>query len=250
MKIEELRNHSLKIISDRKLRVELSDYSDIFVSPNDVTEICAFIDDYTGKYYIDVFLTDRYNGFIEKSHKYIPELLNLIRNLSNDEFEKFSALVCKCLGYTNFFATKTTNDQGIDFIAYSSYSELNIDYKQHILGQCKHFEERLVDTRDIRELAGSVILFSRKEFATTSDPYSKFTLGSFSPINVFFLSNYFFSSDALELCRKTSIVPLDIIDITCITYKGIINKILDWLVDKEIDSDKIIKDLGEVEITK
>lgn len=249
MNNEVLRNLSLKILTGNKLIINLHDFDQDILEPKDIDRVCAFFEEYSDKYFIKVFETNLNNATIKFSDKKISELTNIIRNLNDTQFEKLSAVICKVLGYANFFATKATHDEGIDFIAYSDYSYLNIEHKQHILGQCKHYKDILVDVKDIRELAGSVILFSRKEFATTSDSYARFVLGSFAPINVFFISNYFFSKQAIELCFNTDIVPLDIIDITCICFKGIKTKMLDWIDDKQnLSTSKILKEIDTIEV--
>lgn len=249
MLIETQRNLTISLLRDKRKMINLYEFSDEVREAEDIDDICAFLENYTTKYKFSSFDCDNKNGIFSKKSDLFPDIINSVRNLDAHGFEKLSAIICKCFGYDNFFATKKSHDQGIDFIACSPFEKLNIDYKNYAIGQSKHFADSLVATRDIRELAGSVILFSRNEFSTRDEKYKRFQLGTFTPTNVFFISNYFFSEDAENLCRTTNIIPLDIVDITCLCLIDVLKKNLAWTDKKgKFSRTAFYRDIQRVDI--
>ena len=140
-----------------------------------------------------------------------------IKNLIPNDFEKLCALYIKFLGTTgNPNITRHSHDQGIDFIGiveknkksrlYSAKSSVNNVY---LIGQAKHYEKDKVKTNEIRELAGSIYLLKTKGFGLKNDPYSHVTIKSYTPIFVYFITSFYFSESAKQLCLNTDIVPID-----------------------------------------
>lgn len=227
MDISFQRNLAIKLFEDSSLRINFYDFDEI-ESSTDVTAICAFLESYSTRYKVSVFSTDFANAIFEKNYSFTSILMKEIRGLSPGDFERISAIVCKCLGYSEFYGTKGSHDEGIDFIASSDFNGINIGFKNYVLGQCKHFQNNLVGTDEIRGLAGSAILFSRKEFSTFNTKYKQFSLNTFSHLNVYFMTSYFYSNDSIKLCKNTDIINLDIIDICCLCIEGIVSGKLNW----------------------
>jgi hypothetical protein len=249
MKVEFQRNLALEIIQEAKLNVSVFDYDEYIKEETDCTFIYAFFELYTTKFNVDVFDINKTSNEIVKSHALLSQIMKLIRTLPANDFEKLAAIICKCLSFEDgFFATRPTKDEGLDFIAWRDFSSLKIERREYITGQCKHFKDKLVELKEVRELSGSVLLFSRREFA--NEIYEDYMVGAFAPLNVFYVTNYFFSDDAERLCKTTNIVPIDIIDVTCICYKGIINGKINWTNSLgKLDKRKALKDIRKVPIT-
>ena len=247
---DQCRKLSIELFRNPLKKISLYDYEEYIKSSYDITDISAFLESYSDKYYLKMFEIDSERAMLYKEYKIISDVIESIRELNPNNFEKLSALICKCLGYNkDYVATKKTRDEGIDFIASTDLVEINIDYKKHAIGQSKHFDKTLVDVKDIRELAGSVLLFSRGEFSTIKDNYSRFRLGAFSNVSVFFISNYFFSEPAINLCDKSKIIALDILDIMLICSKGIKQGVLKWKTSNGIFAhDKFLREIGKVSL--
>lgn len=249
MKIDKQRELALKILSTKSVQINVYDYDEYVINADDITDIASFLEQYTSKYENTVFDVDP-SGIITIKLQYISDIINSINELTPHDFEKLSSIICKGFGYNNYLATSTPDDQGIDFIAFKSFPGINIDYKYHIIGQSKHFKNNLVGTQHIRELAGSILLFSRREF-TNDKKYERFKLGAFAPINVFFITNYFFSDDAIDLCKKSNIIPLDAIDISCLIANEMHKGTLNWMdTSANFVKTNFLEDLNRVEIVK
>lgn len=248
MNSDQRRKLSIELFRSTAKNISLYDYEEEIKTPEDIVEICGFLESYNDKYDRKLFRVEINNASFYKRHKIISDVIISIRELEPNNFEKLSALICKCFGYSKeYAATKTTHDEGIDFIASTDLEEINIDYQKYAIGQCKHFDEILVDVKDIRELAGSVLLFSRKEFSSIKGSYSRIRLGAFSNTSVFYISNYFFSEPAIQLCDKIKIIPLDILDIALICTKGIHMNKLKWAsANGKFNHKKFIKDIESV----
>jgi hypothetical protein len=252
MKNEDIRKLSIKVIGLRRKNINLFDFSDFIKDDDDIDEFKDFIDYYNSKHNVSYIEISNSTGVLKKNENLVTVFYKEINNLTAQKFEKFSAIICNYLGFENeYFATKISNDQGIDFFAYKTHSHFTNQHKEYIFGQCKKFKEKLVSVKEIRELVGSVALFKMQEYSTDKIPYKDYTLDSYTPITVYFIGSYYFSDDAKKLCDNCGILYLDLIDLIYILTKGIINKKLPWLdyrnkyssnlFKKEIDNIKIIK---------
>ncbi len=251
MKIGDQRNLALQLLENPADQISLYDYDKLVREDKDIIDIFSFFAEYEDKFNNRYFKCDEKNGIFTKTSPIITSVSKSIRKINANNFEKLSAKICSCLGFDKeYYATQQSKDEGIDFIAFRDFSLLNIDYNEYIVGQSKHFSNDEITIKDIRELSGSVLLFSRKEFSV-SNKYSKFVIGTFTPVNVFFITSYFFSNDAISLCKKTNIVPLDIIDVICILLDGIQNKKLKWIDNQNNFDEKIfINELKTITIVK
>lgn len=244
------RKLSIEILENMNDQLSLYDFEEFVREDNDVVDICSFFENYQSKYKYDLFESDLKNGIFVKRNPHISALTKAIRELDNDKFEKVSAIICQCLGFGDFYAaTQPKKDEGIDFIAFRDSPLMKIDNKEYIVGQSKHFVDTEIGIKEIRELSGSVLLFSRKEFSTSRDKYSRFKFGAFSPVHVLFIANYFFSREAVTLCQTTNIIPIDIVDIVGICIQGIRDGIVNWVDSAgNFDVTKLETDLNNVTI--
>ncbi len=244
------RKLAIEVLENTNDQLSLHEFDEFVKEDKDVVDICSFFENYQSKYKYDLFESDYRNGIFVKKDPYVSPLTKAIRRLDNDKFEKVSAIICQCLGFGDFYAaTPPKKDEGIDFIAFRDSSLLNIDNKEYIVGQSKHFVDTEIGIKEIRELSGSVLLFSRREFSTSGDKYSRFKFGAFSPVHVLFIANYFFSREAITLCQTTNIIPIDIIDIVGICIQGIRDGAVNWVDSTgNFDISKLETDISNVTI--
>jgi hypothetical protein len=166
--------------------------------------------------------------------------MRFINKLSPKYYERISAVICKVLGYNNYFVTRETHDQGIDVIAtsdhFKSLFNMESNFKHYFFGQCKKYKKDAVDAKEIRDLCGAVNFFKNHEFAVKHSEkiYKDYNIKSFSPLHVFFTSGYFFSNNAISLCDNSDIIALDILDIVFILLKNLNTQVLDCVNKKGI----------------
>lgn len=240
MSIDDQRTLAIKILTSRKSKINLQyEYSDYVIDQQDVIDISVFLEEYITKYESSFLSIDSKLGEISLVNPdLVGSIIENIKKLTASEFEKLSGLLCKCLNYTEYFSTPVSHDQGIDFLGYSvlyrEFYKESFNIREYILGQSKHYKKGLVDTKEIRELVGSIDLFKIGNFTNKKikKAYSKINLNHYSPITIAFTSNYFFSNDAHELCNQTPIIHLDLIDLMFIFLKSLDKRTIDWLSPK------------------
>lgn len=249
MNIDNKRKLSLKILTNKSKSYSLYDFEEEVKTDDDVVDFCAFLDQYfTGKN-SKILSYDVDTGQLKIHNSLLYQITNYILALKHNEFEQYSAIVCKLLGFKEFYATKRSGDEGIDFIALESIDKYRIDYQKYAIGQSKKYTDNLVGVSEVRELAGSIFLFKNKEFSSSKKIYDKFGLKSFTPTSVYFITSNFFSPPSERLCRESHILPLDIIDISLITLTGIEKNIIKWKKSKNIFNSKAAqKDISNVKI--
>ncbi|MBA4320217.1 MAG: hypothetical protein C0412_17610 [Flavobacterium sp.] len=249
MKLDQKRELSLNILTDPTSYHILYDFDSEIKEQEDVADFLAFLDQYFAKYPLNCLHYTVESATLEKRSPLLSDIISFILSLDEFEFEKFSALVCRILGFQEFYATKKSGDQGIDFIAYTKIDDYRVDYKRYAIGQSKKYKSGLVEVSEVRELAGSVFLFKNKEFSSAKKLYQLFDVKSFTPTHVYFLSSYFFSEPSELLCRNSHIIPLDILDISLIVFTGVEKGIVKWKKSKKsLDRIAAKKDIDAVKI--
>ena len=238
-----------KMLEDNNSEIDLNTYSEVDTERVSIDKYFSLLDEYNVKHSNTYFDYSAETNIVKKNNPLISTLFNSISALKPGEFEKLSAIVCKCMGYEYFKATQPTHDQGIDFLARKDIQEITTIRKDYIFGQSKHFGNKLVKTMEIRELAGSVYLFKRKEFALKGTIYVGHDIKSFTSVKVFFITSYFFSDPAQRLCNRTNILHFDIVDVICICIGGLNKGLIDWFdASKKFDQTKFDEDLANIEI--
>ncbi len=245
MKRDNLLELSLEIISDTALNTNLS-HNKFIKDQSDFEELEIFFSKYNSKHRNDLFEFSLNTFMVKKKFKLISKLYENINSLSPNYFENISALLSKVLNYSNYYATKPTKDEGVDFIA----DRIDNDYlntEEILFGQSKKFNKNLVTVREIRELAGSITLFKKSEFMydTSYINISK-KIKSHSSLKTIFVTSHFFSLESINLCSKTGIVPIDIIDLLYLFTNGLKEKKIKWS-DKNLSTFYKMKFLNDIE---
>jgi len=191
---------------------------------NDLENITIKFESYIAKY-PECGLVIDYNTYEIKKSKNIQKIASYISNLSATKFEKYSAMVVKLFDYEISYATKISHDQGIDFIGIKKFKLFDSKRKSYLIGQAKKYNS-LVDINEIRGFAGSVLLLRNREFSQTKEVYKSVSMKSFTSVEGFFATSYFFSPPAIKLCENSDIISLDFIDLVLLTEKAILTKSL------------------------
>lgn len=145
-------------------------------------------------------------------------LLQEIRGLTFQEFEKFGACVLRELGAKIIKVTPQSNDQGIDFYGVLSlgqnsylpapFGQLAHDVRLLFAGQAKRYATtNLIGPELIRELIGSISLARYKVFTIREDLFEKeVKLLPFNPLVTMFFTTGGFTRGALEIAEKSGII--------------------------------------------
>lgn len=252
LKIEPLRKILIDLFKHSTPSINLYTFSDGIKSPDDVEKILFLLDEYIGKHGNDLFDISVKTGVFFKKDLLIAQVITELNLLSANNFERFSALICKCLGYDEFFVTKESHDQGLDFIAFQKIKSFSFDRSNFIVGQAKHKkgQNRSVTVSEVRELAGSILLLKMREFSVNS-VYSRFALKTFTPTAGVFITGHFFTKQAIYLCNSSDIIYLDIIDVASLFTKAIRARQFELLNSKgEFDKKRFLATLKGLKIEK
>lgn len=148
-------------------------------------------------------------------------ITRVIESISADDFEKLCAVfleeIVKCESVN---ATQCSHDQGIDFVGCKKYVQCLTTEEQnqnllYVIGQAKHYNNQIVETNEIRELAGSIYLLKSNDFSKKRNHfgdrviYSNLTIDAFTPIVPYFITSNYFSKYAYILCKNASIIAID-----------------------------------------
>lgn len=251
MKRDDLLKLSLDVLRAKTLEVNLT-HNEFINEPDDFEYLEGFFSNYNTKHNNKLFTFSSNAFVVKKENKLISKLLENILELSPAKFENISALLSRVLNYSHYYSTKPTKDEGVDFIA----DRIDNDYlntEEVLFGQCKKFENNLVTVRKIRELAGSITLFKKSEFMNDAS-YVNITkkIKTHSSLKTIFVTSYFFSNEALEVCTKSGIVPVDIIDLIYLFILGHKEKKINWS-DKNLSffyKSKFLNDLENIKRIK
>lgn len=225
MSYEKIKKGVVEILGYAKDSINL----DLLVNvdnEDDVENLMDYIDRYLAKYDLSDFKIDVSTNSIKKGEQY-KCFFDYVKNLTASEFEQLCAKLAHVFGYKNCFATKTSHDQGIDFIGSREFQYFKTTRTELIIGQCKNYREGDVKVNEVRELAGAILLLRHNEFSTKERPYRRFSIKSFSNITGVFFSSYFYTDSALKLCESSDIIPLTLLDIIFLLNKGCNEKIFD-----------------------
>ena len=155
----------------------------------------------------------------KRARRYKPELLDAIRNLTFDEFERFGSRILHELGATMIRVTPQSNDQGIDFYGVLSIGELGHvdpaicqlthDIRLRFAGQAKHYPTTPIGPDVVRELIGAIELARYKVYTSEPDLFEDFDLRPFRALLAMLFTTGRFTSGALELGEKAGIILRD-----------------------------------------
>jgi hypothetical protein len=236
-----------ELLEDSKTKLNLNLLKDI-KEVKEVENLIEYLDIHRIKYDLSDFRIDIGTQALEKGDQY-KIFHDYVRSLTATEFEQLCAKLVHIFGYTKSYATKTSHDQGIDFIASREYQHFKTNREELIIGQCKNNVCNDVDVKEVRELAGAIMLLRHNEFSIRSRPYGIFKIKSLSNITGVFFSSCFYTNPAIELCNSADIIPFTIFDIICLINKGANEGIFDIkLSNGKIDEMKLKKLHTDIEI--
>lgn len=154
----------------------------------------------------------------KKRRKNIFRAFELIKNLTDQNFENLCTKILILLGATTSFTTKKSGDEGIDFFGYLKLDKyifpidiaptLQRQLNIWLVGQAKHYQKIQVATPDIRELVGSVELARHKAFSK-HDSYPDLNILPCDPIFRLFFTTGNISSDGWSLLENSGVIGMD-----------------------------------------
>lgn len=144
-------------------------------------------------------------------------LLDAIRNLTFNEFERFGARVLAEIGATYWQITPHSGDQGIDFYGRMSlgeyqglpipFAKLAHDVILLFAGQAKHYPDRPLGTDVVRELTGAISLARTKTFSRDDlDPFPGLNLKPFAAMVALLFTTGRFTTGAVRLAEAAGII--------------------------------------------
>lgn len=250
MKSDDVRASILELFYDASLNFNLLlcsriDHANL---SDDILDINAFLSVYIVKHSIGTFSIDTTTLFFQKD-LFCQHLATYLSKLTPDELERLGALVCTFLGCDEAFVTKKSHDQGIDIIGIERFKLFSSTRNSYIIGQSKNYSKGLVDVRDVRELAGAILLLRHKEFSQQL-VYKSISISSLSPVKGIFVTSYFFAEPALKLCDNSGIIPIDFLDLLCLIQKQSSAGRIDIITNGLFDSAKMDTILSNVVVLK
>ncbi len=246
-KAEQLRKALISVLASREKVVDL-DTVDGVDNSDDLERLTIQLESYIKKYPSCGLRLDYNTSRLHKTNN-ISIISTYVSKLSAARFEKYSALLIKIFDFDITHATKTSHDQGIDFVGIKSFRLFDSKRKSYLVGQAKKYYS-LVDINEIRGFAGAIMLLRGREFSQEKEVYKNIIMKSFTSVEGIFITSYFFSPPALKLCENSDILSLDFVDIVLLTEIATIQKTLDIeknnkfikvKADNELDKIKILE---------
>ena len=153
----------------------------------------------------------------KKQRLNVGPLLEAIRGLGYNEFERFGRQVLTEIGATRTHVTRHGNDQGIDFFGSLSmgqlqqfppaFAKLAHDVVFSFVGQAKHYPDRTIGPSVVRELIGSLSLARTKTFSRDDvDIFVGLELKPFSPILALLFTTGAITKGAAKLAESAGII--------------------------------------------
>ncbi|WP_168413080.1 restriction endonuclease [Bacillus salacetis] len=185
--------------------------------------------------------------------KNVVKALEVIKSLSPHDFERLCALYLHFLGSSKRpNVTRKSHDQGIDFVGAIERDldnkilakNMNIN-RVYLIGQAKHYKEDRVGSKEVRELAGSLLLLKSGNFALLQGIYKGLVenIKAFTPVYAYFITSYYFSQSAKTLCMNSDIMPVDRI-LLAFTF-GLNHEYHN--VSGNFDNDILVRKLAEID---
>lgn len=152
-----------------------------------------------------------------KKRSNVQAILNRIRALSFNDFEKFGARFLRELGARIGDITPQSNDQGIDFYGEFSLSQLHQapdsflvlakDVRLLFAGQAKHYPTRSIGPSTVRELIGALSLARTKTHSTDGvDIFGGLPIRPFSPVVALLFTTGELTTGAARLAEAAGII--------------------------------------------
>ena len=145
------------------------------------------------------------------------DLFFAMRSLDFDQFEKFCGAVLREMGCPSPVVTSRSTDQGIDFFGETTIGGLLGEHihrkrllhsaRTVILGQAKHYPNRKIGPKEVRELIGALTLARTSSFSKPDlDLFDKADLRPNTPTLAVLFSTGDFTAGARHLADEAGIV--------------------------------------------
>ncbi|CAN5287067.1 hypothetical protein BH09BAC1_BH09BAC1_07300 [soil metagenome] len=246
-KAEQLRKSLVAVLTIRDSVVELDTVTGVD-DDDDLERLIIDLESYIKKYPRCGLRLDYNTARLHKS-KNIQIISSYVNSLSASRFEKYSALLIKIFDFEITHATKSSHDQGIDFIGIKSFKLFDSKRKSYLVGQAKKYNS-LVDLNEVRGFAGAIMLLRGREFSQEKEVYKSIIMRSFTSVEGIFITSYFFSPPALKLCENSDIISLDFVDIVLLTENAIMTKSLNIETNDKFVKVKTDRELDKIQILK
>ena len=125
-----LRKLVYEILEYKKTELYLFDFVNYVRNDADIDQIAELFEQYNKRYSNKLFQISNL-GSLKKIYKMSTDLFIETQNLESGDFEKLSAKICEYFGFNReFYATKHSYDEGIDFIAYKEVDRVRFDFRE------------------------------------------------------------------------------------------------------------------------
>lgn len=143
----------------------------------------------------------------------------ILMDLNFNEFESLMGKFLQYLGAEKFEITKSSHDDGIDFVGRIDLSSIsgkqpNIfslerEFYGYIVGQAKHYRRTKFKISEVRELIGSVEMVRSGISAYDSNRSNRFGIKPFDPIFSVFVTSGLISGNGREFGRNSGVTIVD-----------------------------------------
>ncbi len=144
---------------------------------------------------------------------------DFFRDINPTQFEMLCGKLIHLIGVKKPYITRSTSDDGIDFYGLLSLESIffpkdltpTIQKNLNIwlVGQAKRFNFTQVSTKEIRELAGSVMLGRSYAFGSSESPTPNMTIRVCDPIFCILITTGYFSANAWRLLERSGVIGMD-----------------------------------------
>lgn len=151
--------------------------------------------------------------------RHLADYVDVITDLSEDEFEYLCAGILSLLGVSKPVVTRKSGDQGIDFFGrlelgkFIQFSSLPGGIESQLMiwlvGQAKHYFSTPISTHVLRELFGSVELARAKIFAGKKDPHAELKIRAGDPVYYMLITSGEVSADSWEIVSRSGMILMD-----------------------------------------
>lgn len=144
------------------------------------------------------------------------QILDALRNLTADQFERFGSRILRELGAEQVQVTRRSGDNGVDFYGFLSLGgiiqhppaicQLAHNIQLLFAGQAKHYPNNPIGPATVREVIGAIALARFKVFSSEPDFFEAFKLLPFNPLIALLFTTGRFTKGAMELAEASGII--------------------------------------------
>ncbi|MBX3740106.1 MAG: restriction endonuclease [Akkermansiaceae bacterium] len=144
------------------------------------------------------------------------QILEALRQLTPEEFEKFGSRILKELGAEQVRVTRRSGDNGVDFYGYLSLGgvmmhppaicQLAHNIQLLFAGQAKHYPNSAIGPSTIREMIGAIALARFSVYSSDPDFFEEFKLLPYNPLLALVFTTGRFTKGALEIANAAGVI--------------------------------------------